>query len=216
MCRLLLVRSIKPVSMQAHLEEFARIAKESPEDQSHGWGCTWLEEGSWQYYHNIKPIWEDSFKRFQPSSYFLAHARSAYRNEGIEVSNNMPFGDDERAFIFNGELQGVRVREEGRIGAEKVFNFIKRFDQGELGSAIRQGVHHLVRKTRYTRAMNFIIATPEEAWLSTLFNDSPDYFQMYERDTGNSRIFSSAPYADGADWQPINNHSIHCISAPGQ
>ena len=27
----------------------------------------------------------------------------------------------------NGELQGVRIREEGRIGAEKIFNFIKQY-----------------------------------------------------------------------------------------
>ncbi len=216
MCRLLLVRSINPVSMRDHLEEFAYIANTSPEDQSHGWGCAWLDAGGWQYYHNIKPIWEDSFECFEPSSYFLAHARSAFRNEGIEVSNNMPFGDSEQAFIFNGELQGVRIREEGRIGAEKIFNFIKRFDQDGLESAIRQGVSLLVRKTSFTRAMNLIIATRDAAWLSTLFNENPDYFQMYERNTGNTIIYSSAPYADSTGWQPISNHTIRRIGAPGK
>ena len=93
----------------------------------------------------------------------------------------MPFGDAERVFIFNGELQGVRIREEGRIGAEKVFNFIGRYDRGDIETAIRQGVQVLTRKTRYVRAMNFIIATGENAWLSTQFNENPDYFQMHEK-----------------------------------
>ncbi len=215
MCRLLLVKSSVPVSMRDYLEQFAWTAKNSPEDQSHGWGCAWLGTGGWQIYRNIKPVWEDCFKRFGPSNYFLAHARSAYRNEGIEVGNNMPFGDREQVFIFNGELQGVRIRENGRIGAEKVFNFIKRFDAGDLNAAIAQGVDHLVRKTRYVRAMNLIIATHENAWLCSKFNENSDYFQMYQKQTADSTIISSAPFADGTGWQRIDNHTIRRIDAPG-
>ena len=215
MCRLLLVKDAAPQSMQYHLEQFANTAKDSPEDQSHGWGCAWLTAGRWQHYHNIKPIWEDSFAHFEAANCFVAHARSAYRNEGIEVANNMPFGDDRQVFIFNGELQGVKIREKGRIGAEKVFNFIQRFDRGDMESAIRQGVGHLVRKTRYTRAMNLIIARPEGAWLSTLFNENPDYFQMYEKKTAHGVVLSSAPYADDAGWVPIDNHTICSIDTPG-
>ena len=208
MCRLLCVRSAAPVSMQNHREQVAATAKNSPEDQSHGWGCTWLTPDGWQFYHNIKPVWEDCYERFAPSKYFLAHARSAYRNEGIEVRNNMPFGDAERVFIFNGELQGVRIREEGRIGAEKVFNFISRYDRGEIETAIRQGVRILTRKTRYVRAMNFIIATGENAWLSTQFNENPDYFQMHEKRTDKLIIVSSSPYEASDGWTRIKNHSV--------
>ncbi len=214
MCRLLVVRSVEPVSMQYHLEQFAHTAENSPEDQSHGWGCAWLSEGRWQFYHSIKPIWEDDFGKFQPNAYFLAHARSAYRNEGIEVANNMPFDDGERVFVFNGELQGVRIRERGRIGAEKVFNFIKRFDEGDMESAIQQGVHHLIRKTRYVRAMNLVIATRKNAWLSTVYNENPDYFQMHRKQTDSICIISSTPYANSSGWQPIDNSTIEQISRP--
>ncbi len=208
MCRLLFVKSDAPVSMQHHLEKFAQTAKNSPEDQSHGWGCAWLEAGNWHFYHSIHPIWEDRFERFEPCDYFLAHARSAYRNEGIEVRNNMPFDDGERVFIFNGELQGVRIREAGRIGAERVFNFIKRFDIGDMESAIQQGIDHLVRKSRYVRAMNFIIATANEAWVSTTFNENPEYFQLHTNLIDGTYIVSSAPYEKCSDWTPIENYTI--------
>lgn len=215
MCRLLCVRSAASVSMRHHLERFAETARNSPEDQSHGWGCAWLTSDGWQFYHSIRPIWEDCYERFSPSNFFLAHARSAYRNEGIEVSNNMPFDDGGRVFIFNGELQGVRVREEGRIGAEKVFNFILRFDRGDMETAIRQGVNVLTRKTRYIRAMNLIIATDQSAWLSTQFNENPDYFQMHEKHTDNMVIVSSSPYQASNGWTRIENHTVMQISKAG-
>ena len=200
--------------MQHHLEQFALTAENSPEDQSHGWGCAWMESGSWQFYHNIAPIWEDSFERFGSAEFFLAHARSAFRNEGIEVSNNMPFANGDQVFVFNGELKGVRIREQGRIGAEKVFNFIRRFDNADLEQAIRLGVATLMRKTRYTRAMNFIIATPGDAWLSTQYNENPDYFQMHQKFTDDTLIVSSAPYERSLGWVPIENHTLSRISKP--
>ncbi len=44
----------------------------------------------------------------------------------------MPFYDDQFIFIFNGELRGVRIKADGRIGAEKIFNFIKRFNSDNM------------------------------------------------------------------------------------
>ena len=69
----------------------------------------------------MRPIWEDDWRPPGRTTLLLAHARSAFRDEGIRVENNMPFHDGERGFIFNGELRGVRIRERGRIGAEKVY-----------------------------------------------------------------------------------------------
>ncbi len=212
MCRLLCVRSQCAVSMSTHLAEFSQTAKNSPEDQSHGWGCAWLEQGEWKLYHSLKPVWEDRYDDFPKAEIFLAHARSAYRNEGIEIQNNMPFFDGERVFIFNGELQGVRIQEKGRIGAEKVFNFVKRHGQGNIEEAIRQGTGILVRKSRYVRAMNFIIAEKNHVWLHTLFNENSDYFQMYEKFTDNAHIISSAPYENSSGWISIENRTIRTVS----
>ncbi len=192
--------------MKAHLERFALTAKNSPEYQGHGWGCAWMNSDQWNFYHSLKPIWEDDFGQFTDCDYFLAHARSAYQNEGIEIQNNMPFTDGNRVFIFNGELRGVRIREEGRIGAEKVFNFVRRHDSGDVLDAIQKAVRLLISKSRYVRAMNFIIADRQNVWLNSEFNESPDYFQMHELVQDGMHIISSVPYADESGWTAIDNH----------
>ena len=87
-------------------------------------------------------MWDADTRQFPASRLFLVHARSAYRDEGIVVENNMPFYDEDAVFIFNGELHGVRIKEEGRIGAEKIFRVIKRFYRSDLGQALRQGGAH--------------------------------------------------------------------------
>lgn len=212
MCRLLYLRAGHPVSTKTHLERFALIARNSPEYQGHGWGCAWMESEKWNFYHSLKPIWEDDFEQFVDCDYFLAHARSAYQNEGIEIQNNMPFTDGDRVFIFNGELRGVRIREEGRIGAEKVFNFVRRHDNGDVLDAIQTAVRLLVMKSRYVRAMNFVIADRQNAWLNSEFSEMPEYFQMYEVIQDDVHIISSAPYEGESGWTVIGNHVARRVS----
>ena len=96
MCRLLWVRAEQRFKMTTHLNRFAALSLDSSEYQGHGWGCAWLEGSNWQVYHNICPIWEDDLSRFGSTTLMLAHARSAFRDEGIRVENNMPFFDGER------------------------------------------------------------------------------------------------------------------------
>ena len=90
MCRLLLIQSSEPFIIKPHLEKFAALSKNSKEYQGHGWGCAYLNEGEWTYYKNLQPVWEDDPDQFGSTSLFLAHARSAFRDEGIEIENNMP------------------------------------------------------------------------------------------------------------------------------
>ena len=159
MCRLLCVHSQRPFAIEPHLDVFAAIARDSREYQGHGWGCAWLEDGQWRLHHDIRPVWEDRLDRFGETTLLLAHARSAFRDEGICVDNNMPFDDGRHVFIFNGELRGVRIREQGRIGAEKVFNYVKRFDRGDMHEALERGLSVIEKRTRYVRAMNVILAS---------------------------------------------------------
>ena len=212
MCRLLSVRSGRGFEMGEHLEAFAEIARNSREYQGHGWGCAWLEDGGWRTYRNLAPVWEDPWRPPRRTTLMLAHARSAFRNEGISVENNMPFSDGERVFIFNGEIRGVRIRERGRIGAEKVFNFIKRFDQGHLTQALERGLGVIERRSRYVRAMNLVIAdTSARIWVASRFNEDPDYFRMCRATIGGALVISSKPYrgfARGARWTPIPNGSV--------
>ncbi len=216
MCRLLCVRGREDFPIHQHLAPFTQIARDSREYQGHGWGCAWLEDGRWRLYHDIRPIWEDDWRPPGRTTLLLAHARSAFRDEGIGVENNMPFHDGERVFIFNGELHGVRIKERGRIGAEKVFNFVKRFDRGDFRFALERGLEVIQRRTRYMRAMNLIVAdTGRRVHLATTFREDPRYFQMHTTVQGSTRVICSEPYPGlshpGPTWTPVPNGTLTAL-----
>ena len=174
----------------------------------------------WRVYRDISPVWKDAAAPSGRTTLLLAHARSAYRGEGIRVENNMPFFDGERAFIFNGELHGVRIKERGRIGAEKVFNFVKRFGGGDgnvdMGRALERGLDAIRKRTRYVRAMNLIVAdAARRVHFATRFSEDPDYFRLHAARRDGVRILCSAPYPDSCPpsdgrwaWTPVANGAI--------
>ncbi len=213
MCRLLLLSHPAGVDPAAHLDRFRELSRDSREYQGHGWGCAWLDDDRrWRLYHDIRPVWEDTDPVFPRTRLFVAHARSAFRDEGIAVENNMPFSDGENVFAFNGELRGVRIREAGRIGAEKIFNYIKRFDRGDMGAAVARGVEIIRSKTRYVRAMNFFLAGRDNVYIYSLFNEDPDYFQLREAEMEGARVICSEPYpGSGCAWRPIPNGSLETL-----
>ena len=209
MCRLLAVRSPKTIAVTPYLEKFARVAQESREYQGHGWGIAYRVSGQdWSCYKNIKPIWEDDLSQFPATDMLIAHARSAFNDEGIVVENNMPFYDAESIFVFNGELQGVRIREDGRIGAEKIFNFIKRFYHHDLGEALQKGTHLLHKRTRYVRAMNIIMTNKQHFYVSSFYSETPDYFQMVVKHSP-VLVVCSDPFPGESGWHVIPNNSYH-------
>jgi len=193
-----------------HLEQFRELSRRSKEYQGHGWGCAWLDdERRWRLHHDIRPVWEDTGPWFPRTPLFLVHARSAFRDEGIAIENNMPFTDGENVFLFNGELRGVRIKERGRIGAEKIFNYIRRFDKGDMAEAVERGVDVIKKRTRYIRAMNFFLAEPETVHVCCLFNEEADYFQLRETEMDGTRVICSDRYMDDLySWRDIPNESI--------
>jgi glutamine amidotransferase len=208
MCRLLVVRSQDPFYPQTHLARFASVAKNSKEYQGHGWGCAWVEKGrGWQIYRNVRPVWEDDFSRFPATSLLIAHARSAFEDKDIVVENNMPFSDGERVFIFNGELRGVKIREEGRIGAEKIFNFIRRFDKGDTLAALKKGVELIRSRTRSIRAMNIILVKEGKIFLSTFFTGDEEYFTVRVKE-GPELVICSEAYPGETGWHGIPNETV--------
>jgi glutamine amidotransferase len=208
MCRLLCVKSENEFAISYHLEKFAEVARRSREYQGHGWGCAYIVNGTWETYHNIMPVWEDDFSKFPSTTHLLAHARSAFQNKDIMVENNMPFYDGKYVFIFNGELHGVKISESGRIGAEKIFNFIKRFDSGDIQTALTTGIDQLKKRVRYIRAANIIIADEERSHWVSLFNEDREYFTMHSKKEDGLRIIASAPYFDDGNWTTINGGTI--------
>jgi glutamine amidotransferase len=208
MCRLLYINSKEQFSIAGYLKKFAKISKASKEYQGHGWGCSFLSENKWQHYKNILPIWEDDFTKFGRTTRLIAHARSAFRNEGVVVENNMPFYDENYIFIFNGELKGVKIKEGGRIGAEKIFNYIKRFDKGNIYCALNKGTEIIIKKSSYVRAMNIILSEKLSTYVFSYFNEQPEYFTMYKKSSDQKIIVCSDPLDTGKDWTPIKSNSL--------
>ncbi len=208
MCRLLTIRSQTPFAIGPHLEKFAHIARNSKEYQGHGWGCAFQDPaGNWQFYRNIKPVWEDDLRRFGRTCLLVAHARSAFEDKAIAVENNMPFSDGRTVYIFNGELRGVKIREEGRIGAEKIFNYIRRFDDGDMQRALKKAVGIIKKRTRRIRGMNIILVNGTGIFVSSYFTADESYFTMSYRE-GDCLIICSDPYPSEDNWQQIANDSV--------
>lgn len=206
MCRLLYVKSHNQFEIREHLQKFSDICKTSKEYQGHGWGCAYRERSEWKYYKNILPVWKDDLSQFGETNRLLVHARSAFEDKDIFVENNMPFYDDKYIFIFNGELRGVKIKSEGRIGAEKIFNYIKRFDKGDMFSALQKAVEIIKKRTEYVRAMNIIILDNQQAYLSSTFNEDTEYFTMRKKETEECLIICSENYPGENDWGKIENN----------
>ena len=214
MCRLLLLHNPAGMDPNPALEKFRQLSRNSREYQGHGWGCGWLDStGSWIFHHDIRPVWEDERRDYPQTTLFLGHARSAFRDEGIAIENNMPFTDNRSVFIFNGELHGVKVKSEGRIGAEKIFNYIRRFDRGDMAEAVRRAAGIIEKRTRYVRAMNFMLATNDAVHVYSSFNEDPGYFQMRTKRIGDTLALCSESFpGDGpSDWSAIENHTLLSI-----
>ena len=159
-------------------------------------------------YRDIRPAWEDRRDGFGETTLLLAHARSTFRDEGTRIENNMPFENGRHVFIFNGELRGVRIREEGKIGAKKVFNYGKRFDRRDMHEALERGLAVIEKRTRCVRAMNEILASTDRFHVSCRLAKDPDYFQMRERETGGVRIVCSDSYPATNGGSRIDNGAV--------
>lgn len=210
MCRLLAVRSVDAIATVDLLQPFASMARASREYQGDGWGCAWWTGERWERYRTTTPVWDDDLTRFGARHQFVAHARSAFRNEGIEEANNMPFVDARRAFVFNGELRGVRISEEGRIGAEKLFNLFGRIDPRDRGEW-RRAVDNVTARTRYVRALNFVSATPGQFAVASVFNEDADYFTMAIRRDPGVVMIASEPLDGFGGWAPVPNGSVEIV-----
>lgn len=182
MCRFLMMRGQESFEVAPVLDAFRGICSGSREFQGHGWGAAWRSGGVWARYRSLSPIWEDDAALSPEADFLVVHARSAFRDEGIEIENNMPFYRGERVFVFNGELRGVRLRVPGRIGAEKVFHLIEERDEGDLDAAVAAADRLLVSKSERVRALNVALTEGERIYASCRYDESPDYFTLHYRE----------------------------------
>jgi len=165
----------------------------------------------WRVHRSVAPIWDADLERFGAASLLVAHARSAFRNEGIAVENNMPFLADGTVFAFNGELHGVRIHEEGRIGAEKVFNVVRRLARGDLAAGLARATTLIRARSRYVRALNVVASAGDSIVAQCAFGEQPDYFTLHlAREDGRVAVCSE-PLA-GAAWAPMANGAMEVLA----
>ena len=225
MCRLLALYSPTPIAVRPALVAFAAISKASTEFQGHGWGFALRDDAApdpasrWVVHREITPVWESTLIPATDlcGTLLLAHARSAFRDEGIAIENNMPFVEDGTVFIFNGELHGVRLREEGRIGAEKIFHFLRRFESAGVAGAVERGEPIIAKQSRYVRAMNLMLSDGRELAVSSRFGEAPEYFTMHrrgfaERPGDGGFVICSDPWPGSGPWEPIPSGSIERLA----
>lgn len=202
MCRFLVLRSAGGFDPAPILDSFRKRCRESPEFQGHGWGMALRASGRWERYRSLTPIWEDTRPLPEKVDILLVHARSAFRNEGIDPENNMPFYRGDVSFVFNGELRGVRLRAPGRIGAEKLFHVILGRNRGDFSEALA-ATDRLVRsRSRYVRAMNVALTDGTAIYAHCRFAERPEYFTLHYR-TGELSGVSSEPLDDR--FRPMEN-----------
>jgi predicted glutamine amidotransferase len=208
MCRLLVIRDAEAFAISDQLRALAMIARHSREYQGDGWGCAWWDGHAWHAYRSVSPIWDDQLDRFGETRLLVAHARSAFRNEGIAVENNMPFVEDGVAFVFNGELRGVRLSAPGRIGADKLFYVLRQLGGARDTAALARAIDIVVRRTAYVRAMNLVIVHQGGIRVVSRFSENPDYFTMHVKQDRARIAVCSEPFAGDAGWRPIANGSV--------
>ena len=194
------------------------MCRSSKAYQGHGWGMAWLDSRlGWRLHRSIRPIWEDipattedeaigdsSVLPNRETHLLVVHARSAFKDEGIAVENNMPFFDGRQVFLFNGELHGVKLRVGGRIGAEKVFNFIRRLQRARGKRGFFDAISLIRKRTRYLKAMNLMMTDGKTLHLASHFSEDPDYFGMVCKREPGLLAYCSQPLDDGP-WLPIDN-----------
>lgn len=213
MCRILYVASVRPFDPRELLRPFAALARNSKEYQGHGWGCASWQDDGWSTHHDVRPIWESAPPPLAPTTRFLAHARSAFEDRDVRVENNMPFVENGWAFVFNGELRGVKLREEGRIGAEKLFRFVQRFVAGHgMEAALRKALPIVEQRSTRVRAMNVIVAGPGGDFAASLHREDHEYFTLHRKRIDGTLMLCSEPFPGESDWEALPNDCVEALA----
>lgn len=221
MCRILLVKSKHKINPEELLVNFAMRAKENPsiegDWQGDGFGVSYLVHGKWERIKSAQPIWEqlDLLKNLPEVNVFSAHARSASYDKYIgDDKVNQPYMDSKYSYVFNGNIQGVKMARPipGRIGAEKIWYLLK--DQLKTNTpieALANTQNLLKENSRHIIASNIGLSDGHNIYASNVFTPNhikPDYHVLKYLDSEELKIISSDSLV-GLDMKHLQqNHFI--------
>ena len=121
------------------------------------------------------------------TTFVLVHARSAFGEETIgDMENNQPFHENEFLFATNFNLQGVKIKSPGKIGAHKIFNLLK-------NKGIKIGLKEIHENTKYVKALNFIAIQNNQIIIHNAYGQDGDseYFNLWEAKDKERIVISS-------------------------
>ena len=183
MCRFLMVKSKKNLSIAELIFEFAQKSKESREWQGDGWGVSWLDsKNKWRVSKSLSPIWENvkALAKVPESKIFLVHARSSSSDKDKDcLEYNQPFIREKIALVFNGSIIGMRtsVKIPGKIGSQKIFHLIEKcIPNYGIEDAIRKTRIMIEHNSREIEALNIGICDKEKFYLLCRHNGDEDYY----------------------------------------
>lgn len=177
-----------------------------------GWGLSYLNEGKWQTYKSLKPIYEDEkiheLKNIKAKAIIL-HVRKATVGEKI-LENTQPFSyhNTQGDFLFahNGtifdELLTENIFVKGSSDSVKWFNKM-------LNCFQKDTLFNSMSVENYTSA-NFIFVTPNKIIVGQNYKENPKYSTMKLFKENNSIIISSEilPTFKQKQWTNLDNHTF--------
>lgn len=214
MCRILMVRSNEKMSITTLLNDFAAMCKNSQEWQGDGWGVSWkLEDRSWKVEKSLKPIWEDKekFDQIPQSNMFIVHARGAsFPSQKGDIGFNQPYVDDDLCFVFNGELYGVSIKAEGKIGAQKIFSLIKKYlDKDDPKKTLIMIQDLLINNSKGILGLNVGFVLDDNFYVSCYFGDDnkKDYYTVRYFENKTQTIICSEKISN-FPWKNIGKGEV--------
>lgn len=200
MCRLLALKSRKPMALEEHLNGLAKIAKTSEQWQGDGWGIVYADEkGGFSSYRSLVPMWEDGnkFSHFPKTRFALVHARGAFVAASKVLENVHPFEEDGWFFMMNGHIEGVRLSLPGSIGAKKVFALLRaHMARMEPLSALQETERVIRRHSRFIAGMNCILSNGKQVFVLCRHGERAEYYTLQVSQSDALTIVSSKAYGE--------------------
>ncbi|MCA9385207.1 class II glutamine amidotransferase [Candidatus Dojkabacteria bacterium] len=225
MCRILAVQKTTPTQPQKLLYSFAEMCKKSRtpdgDRQGDGWGIAWLDEATtWKSYKSTSPVWEDTkiFEQLPETRLFIVHARSkSFETDSVDEAFNQPYLSNTIACAFNGELHGVMIPAEGKIGAEKIFSLVQKYKSENLTTTLQKLNQQLDIGVKEVIGSNIVVSDSSALYaLCKHWGKTPDYHTIrYIHDSQTTIICSEIITLEGINnsvWKEMSNGEVIQLS----